>query len=69
MDTLAFSAFLVGLLGGIHCAAMCDGIVAALNLPVTGGPVRDGARRSLWAYCSPPGLRSSVSTGGSHTRA
>ena len=33
METLAFSAFLVGLLGGVHCAAMCGGIVAALNLP------------------------------------
>ncbi len=33
METLAFSAFLVGLLGGVHCVAMCGGIVAALNLP------------------------------------
>ena len=33
MSTLAASAFLVGLLGGLHCAAMCGGIVAALNLP------------------------------------
>ena len=33
MGTLALSAFLVGLLGGVHCAAMCGGIVAALNLP------------------------------------
>ena len=33
METLAGSAFLVGLLGGVHCAAMCGGIVAALNLP------------------------------------
>jgi uncharacterized protein len=33
VETLAFSAFLVGLLGGVHCAAMCGGIVAALNLP------------------------------------
>ena len=33
MTTLAASAFLVGLLGGLHCAAMCGGIVAALNLP------------------------------------
>jgi len=32
METLALSAFLVGLLGGVHCAAMCGGIVAALNL-------------------------------------
>jgi len=33
VTTLAASAFLVGLLGGLHCAAMCGGIVAALNLP------------------------------------
>jgi hypothetical protein len=33
LGTLALSAFLVGLLGGVHCAAMCGGIVAALNLP------------------------------------
>jgi sulfite exporter TauE/SafE len=33
VETLAFSAFLVGLLGGVHCVAMCGGIVAALNLP------------------------------------
>jgi len=33
LETLAFSAFLVGLLGGVHCVAMCGGIVAALNLP------------------------------------
>lgn len=33
MSTLAASGFLVGLLGGLHCAAMCGGIVAALNLP------------------------------------
>jgi uncharacterized protein len=33
VSTLAASAFLVGLLGGLHCAAMCGGIVAALNLP------------------------------------
>jgi hypothetical protein len=29
---LAASALLVGLLGGAHCAAMCGGIVGALNL-------------------------------------
>ena len=26
-----FSAFLVGLLGGVHCVGMCGGIVAALS--------------------------------------
>jgi hypothetical protein len=33
VEALALSAFLVGLLGGVHCVAMCGGIVAALNLP------------------------------------
>lgn len=32
MTELATSAFLVGLLGGVHCVAMCGGIVGALNL-------------------------------------
>jgi sulfite exporter TauE/SafE len=32
MTELATSAFIVGLLGGVHCVAMCGGIVAALNL-------------------------------------
>jgi sulfite exporter TauE/SafE len=31
MDTLATAALLVGLAGGVHCVAMCGGIVAALN--------------------------------------
>ena len=34
MSELAFSAFVIGLLGGVHCAAMCGGIVGALNLSV-----------------------------------
>ncbi|HSD42644.1 MAG TPA: sulfite exporter TauE/SafE family protein [Burkholderiales bacterium] len=32
MTELATSAFIVGLLGGVHCVAMCGGIVGALNL-------------------------------------
>ena len=55
METLAFSAFLVGLLGGVHCVAMCGGIVAALNLPARrtalsvagGGTVVTGAAAQL----------------------
>lgn len=31
MSTLATSALVMGLLGGVHCAAMCGGIVGALN--------------------------------------
>jgi sulfite exporter TauE/SafE len=32
MPALLVTAFLTGLAGGVHCAAMCGGIVAALNL-------------------------------------
>jgi sulfite exporter TauE/SafE len=32
LTELATSAFVVGLLGGVHCVAMCGGIVGALNL-------------------------------------
>jgi sulfite exporter TauE/SafE len=32
MDALVTAAFVVGLAGGVHCVAMCGGIVAALNL-------------------------------------
>jgi uncharacterized protein len=32
MLALCTAAFLVGLAGGVHCVAMCGGIVAALNL-------------------------------------
>lgn len=43
MNEIAASAFLVGLLGGVHCVAMCGGIVSALNLhPARGGDLRVG---------------------------
>jgi hypothetical protein len=32
LPALAATAFLIGLAGGVHCIAMCGGIVAALNL-------------------------------------
>jgi sulfite exporter TauE/SafE len=32
VDPLVTAALVVGLAGGVHCAAMCGGIVAALNL-------------------------------------
>ena len=32
MLALTVTAFLIGLAGGVHCVAMCGGIVAALNL-------------------------------------
>ncbi|HYB53404.1 MAG TPA: sulfite exporter TauE/SafE family protein [Thermoanaerobaculia bacterium] len=38
MTALAAAAFLVGLAGGVHCIAMCGGIVSALNLRPASGP-------------------------------
>ena len=37
-DSGFFAVFLVGLLGGVHCAGMCGGIVSALsfNMPSVG---------------------------------
>jgi sulfite exporter TauE/SafE len=32
VDSILASAFVAGLLGGVHCVAMCGGILAALNL-------------------------------------
>ena len=31
-DVSLLAAFMVGLLGGVHCVGMCGGIVAALSL-------------------------------------
>lgn len=38
-----FSVFLVGLLGGTHCAGMCGGIVTALSMQLPGNGVK-------WSY-------------------
>lgn len=45
IDVSLLSAFLVGLLGGVHCVGMCGGIVGALSL---GLPPNDAATR--WRY-------------------
>lgn len=42
MPVALFVAFMLGLLGSLHCAAMCGGIVGALTLRVP-----EGMRRSL----------------------
>ena len=34
MESL-FAAFLIGLLGGVHCVGMCGGIISALAAPGT----------------------------------
>lgn len=41
LQTMAFTAFMAGLLGGAHCAAMCGGIVS-----LTCAPAADGRPRS-----------------------
>ncbi len=41
------SAFLVGLLGGVHCAGMCGGIVGALSL---GLPESERSGPARWKY-------------------
>lgn len=35
-DSGFFAVFLIGLLGGVHCAGMCGGIVSALTLQIPG---------------------------------
>lgn len=44
-DVSLLAAFLVGLLGGVHCAGMCGGIVAALSLGI---PSQGAARVARW---------------------
>lgn len=39
MPALVVTAFLVGLAGGVHCVAMCGGIVAALGLRAPGAGI------------------------------
>ncbi len=41
MESQLFAAFLVGLLGGVHCVGMCGGIVGALTLSLRAGLARD----------------------------
>lgn len=45
MPALLATAFLIGLAGGVHCVAMCGGIVSALNLRT--GPLPAQAAGSL----------------------
>lgn len=44
-DSGFIAVFLIGLLGGAHCAGMCGGIVSALSLQVDGAP---GAAVPAW---------------------
>jgi hypothetical protein len=44
IDIDPLGAFLVGLLGGVHCIGMCGGIVGAISLGMPGMPGRQGTR-------------------------
>ena len=41
-DSGFLAVFLIGLLGGVHCAGMCGGIVSALSLQAPGATLRSG---------------------------
>jgi uncharacterized protein len=44
IDATYAAAFLVGLLGGVHCVGMCGGIVAALTMGLPGALQHNGRR-------------------------
>ena len=44
-DVSLWAAFIVGLLGGVHCVGMCGGIVTALSLGLP-----EGQRAARWRY-------------------
>jgi uncharacterized protein len=46
-DVSLLAAFMVGLLGGVHCAGMCGGIVTALSL---GLPVKTSDSGARWPF-------------------
>ena len=46
-DSGFLAVFLIGLLGGVHCAGMCGGIVSALSLQTPGATPRPGPAWSI----------------------
>ena len=46
-DSGFLAVFLIGLLGGVHCAGMCGGIVSALSLQTPGFGEKSGAAWSI----------------------
>ena len=46
-DSGFLAVFLIGLLGGVHCAGMCGGIVSALSLQMPGKPGNGGPAWAL----------------------
>ena len=47
-DSGFFAVFLIGLLGGVHCAGMCGGIVSALSLQISPQPRGQQPRQNAW---------------------
>ena len=64
--TLALTAFLTGLLSGVHCIAMCGGVVSALSMSARG---RAAVRVQGGGAAALGGAASSVSTSSSTRRA
>ena len=50
LELIVSSAFIAGLMGGAHCAAMCGGIVGAVCKPGAGGGSGTGQWRHALAY-------------------
>lgn len=46
-DSGFLAVFLIGLLGGVHCAGMCGGIVSALTLQIPGQADTTGPARTI----------------------
>lgn len=46
LQAIALAAFMAGLMGGLHCAAMCGGVACLLN----GG--RDASRSTRWDFAA-----------------
>lgn len=46
LETIALAALMAGLMGGLHCAAMCGGIVCLLNAPSGAAP----RARTTWRF-------------------
>ena len=45
-ESLYFSAFLIGLFGGTHCAGMCGGIISGLTLGIS----EENRRKNLLSF-------------------
>ena len=50
LETVVLAAFIAGLMGGLHCAAMCGGIVCLLNQPRHGRQHEQRRAPSRWPF-------------------